>query len=80
MWNTKSFTYESFGSVRKKMSAENRANPPTLTDNGDIPFMQKIFRYRKFCHTDKGTLRSFQENERKNFPMENRNNPLPPYA
>ena len=42
--------------------------------------MQKIFRYRKICRTEKSTLRSFQENETKNFPTENGNSPLPPYA
>ena len=33
--------------------------PPLLTDNRVIPLMQKIFRYPKFCHTEKGPLRSF---------------------
>ena len=42
--------------------------------------MQKIFRYRKICRTEKSTLRSIQENETKNFPTENGNSPLPPYA
>ena len=77
-WNTEGFTYKSFGTVRHKKSAGNRANPPpTLTDKGDIPLMQKIFHYRKLCQTEKGTLRSIQENETKNFPTENRNTPPP---
>ena len=65
--------------MRHEKPTENRVKPPLppLTNNGDFPRMQKIFHYPKFCHTEKGTLRSFQEIERKNFPTENRNRPSP---